>query len=175
MKWEDYNILYDRFKPEQDRAEFFWLVNEVEKINPHVIIEIGVRRGGSLKFWEQVVQPGDLVIGVDINPQVEWETVFSHRKVVVIRGDSRQESTVKRVAETLGGKQADFLFIDGQHSYETCLSDFNKYSGFVRKGGIVGFHDLCSSFKYPKKVFDMLKGRKKEKLQGRGTGIWWKE
>ncbi|HVQ40327.1 MAG TPA: class I SAM-dependent methyltransferase, partial [Pyrinomonadaceae bacterium] len=35
----------------------------------------------------------------------------------------------------------DFLFIDGDHSYEGCLRDWREWSPFVNLGGIVAFHD----------------------------------
>jgi predicted O-methyltransferase YrrM len=42
----------------------------------------------------------------------------------------------------LDNKTIDFLFIDGDHSYKAVKSDFENYSKFVRKGGIVAFHDI---------------------------------
>ncbi len=38
----------------------------------------------------------------------------------------------------------DFLFIDGDHSYNAVRTDFSIYYPFVRSGGIVGFHDTKS-------------------------------
>jgi predicted O-methyltransferase YrrM len=35
----------------------------------------------------------------------------------------------------------DFLFIDGDHSYEACMRDWQEWSRFVEAGGIVAFHD----------------------------------
>jgi predicted O-methyltransferase YrrM len=35
----------------------------------------------------------------------------------------------------------DFLFIDGDHSYEGCLNDIRSWIGKVRPGGTVAFHD----------------------------------
>lgn len=35
----------------------------------------------------------------------------------------------------------DFLFIDGDHSYEGCLRDWQEWSPFVVKDGFVAFHD----------------------------------
>ena len=37
--------------------------------------------------------------------------------------------------------QIDFLFIDGDHSYNACLKDWQEWSVFVKKGGILAFHD----------------------------------
>jgi hypothetical protein len=35
----------------------------------------------------------------------------------------------------------DFLFIDADHSYKGVSTDWNDWGVFVRKGGIIAFHD----------------------------------
>jgi predicted O-methyltransferase YrrM len=42
----------------------------------------------------------------------------------------------------LAGREIDFLFIDGDHTYEGVKSDFEMYSPLVRAGGLVAFHDI---------------------------------
>ena len=39
-------------------------------------------------------------------------------------------------------KTIDFVFIDGDHTYEGVKSDFLNYGPLVRPGGIIGFHDI---------------------------------
>ncbi len=39
----------------------------------------------------------------------------------------------------------DFLFIDGDHTYEGVKQDFEMYEKFVKKGGIIAFHDIIIS------------------------------
>lgn len=39
----------------------------------------------------------------------------------------------------------DFLFIDGDHSYEGVKEDFEKYSPYVKTGGSIVFHDINDS------------------------------
>lgn len=36
----------------------------------------------------------------------------------------------------------DFVFIDADHSYETCRADIDKWSPKVRKGGLISGHDI---------------------------------
>lgn len=38
-------------------------------------------------------------------------------------------------------KQIDFLFIDGDHSYESCKNDWDLYGPLLKNGAIVAFHD----------------------------------
>jgi hypothetical protein len=37
----------------------------------------------------------------------------------------------------------DFLFIDGDHSYEGCKSDFDAWAPRVKEGGLILFHDVA--------------------------------
>ncbi len=191
MDRERFERLFASVRIDQGPEEFFWLVNHVETLSPNVIIEIGIQHGGSLKFWEQLVPVGGAVIGVDTNPLIEWDITSSDRNIIMIKGDTTDEETVREVIEKLAlismaesiiyqrkvleYKQADFLYIDGDHKFETVKNDFDNYAPYVRSGGLVGFHDLYTDHGNPKKVFDALKGRKEERhLKGQGTGIWWK-
>lgn len=44
--------------------------------------------------------------------------------------------------------ELDALFIDGDHLYEGVKSDFDKFSPFVKKGGIIIFHDATVDADY---------------------------
>ncbi len=38
----------------------------------------------------------------------------------------------------------DFVFIDGDHSYDACKADLLAWSPFVKRGGVIAFHDFGS-------------------------------
>lgn len=38
----------------------------------------------------------------------------------------------------------DFIFIDGDHSYEACKADIRAWAPFVKRGGVIAFHDFGS-------------------------------
>jgi predicted O-methyltransferase YrrM len=46
-------------------------------------------------------------------------------------------------AKKWGGENdgIDFLFIDGGHTYEACLADYEAWREFVKPGGWIAFHD----------------------------------
>jgi predicted O-methyltransferase YrrM len=46
------------------------------------------------------------------------------------------------VKKILEGRKLDFLFIDGDHTYEGVKGDFKMYFPLVRKDGIIAFHDI---------------------------------
>ena len=60
----------------------------------------------------------------------------------LVRKDSHQEGTLEDLKNILGNEKIDFLFIDGDHSYNGVKKDFEMYSPLVSKDGIIGFHDI---------------------------------
>ena len=38
----------------------------------------------------------------------------------------------------------DFIFIDGDHSYDACKADIRAWAPFVKRGGVIAFHDFGS-------------------------------
>ena len=38
----------------------------------------------------------------------------------------------------------DFIFIDGDHSYDACRADIAAWTPFVKRGGVIAFHDFGS-------------------------------
>ena len=54
-----------------------------------------------------------------------------------------------RVAEEEGWGLVDFVFIDGDHSYEGIKADWLAWGGLVSEGGIIGLHDSRSTPRRP--------------------------
>ena len=89
-------------------------------------VELGV--GSS---WEQS-NAGLTVVTVDLLPN-------GFPNIPHIQGDSHDPSVVDRVLTTIGSPP-DIVFIDADHSYEGCRSDFNLWYPHARLA--VGFHDI---------------------------------
>ena len=66
-----------------------------------------------------------------------------------LRGSSHDPAIRDAFAKQLGDDKLDFLFIDGDHSYEGVKQDFEFYSPFVAPGGIVAFHDIVHRPRQP--------------------------
>jgi hypothetical protein len=49
---------------------------------------------------------------------------------------------LKDVEDIIGEELLDFLFIDGDHTYEGVKDDYEMYKHLVRPGGWIGFHDI---------------------------------
>lgn len=123
---------------QQDREELWELVRRVSSLCPRRILEIGCGGGGTLMMW-QVLAPE--VVCVDIQGLNGGRGFVSPSRlpyVEFIIGDSHDPAIVKKAEEFA---PYDFLFIDGDHSTEGALADFNMYSPLVRSGGLVAFHD----------------------------------
>lgn len=121
----------------QDGWEMWQMMRLVEEIKPKVIVEIGVDGGGSLESWQKAYNP-EVLIGIDINRRLELQ------RYDMIYSDSQSEETIEILKKKLDGKKIDFLFIDGDHHYEAVKKEFQLYSGLVKNGGIIGFHDTNS-------------------------------
>ena len=168
--------LFTKHRPVQNGQELRWLIRQVERTNPQTILEIGVERGGSFKIWEQVLPVGGRLIGVDIqHVQTEIDISKSDRNVILLVLDSHNPQTVDVVKQELNGRPVDFLYIDGDHSYDGCKSDFEMFSPLVRQGGLVGFHDVGTEVNNVGRFFKELQGEKEQvNLNGQGCGVWWK-
>lgn len=69
----------------------------------------------------------------------------SNQNIELLRIDSHNPATLELVKKHLGNRMIDVLFIDGDHTYEGVKQDFEMYSGLVKKGGIIAFHDIVDS------------------------------
>jgi len=141
MKKEIFEKLFKEYDPLQRKEELYQLVNLIEFFKPRIILEIGVHKGGSLKFWETILPKNGLVIGINLQDVVKWDYRKS-KKVEMIEGNSHDLKTLRKVKKILGERKVDFLFIDASHHYKNAKLDFEMYSPLVRERGIIVFHDI---------------------------------
>ena len=103
-----------------------------------VIVEIGSRQGASMAIFGLTSDESVRVYCIDI--EIVRELPINIKKyglsgkVAILPGDSADVSKRWKLP-------IDFLFIDGGHSYENEMSDSEKWAPFVKKGGIVAWHD----------------------------------
>jgi len=178
---------YRTIAPQQNQEEFLALAQRVEALAPKVVLEIGTYRGGSLYAWCQMAAEDATIISLDLpennlgylNKRKKLYELFAKPKQSMhfLKCDSHAQSSLDSVKEILQGKEVDFLFIDGDHSYEGVKSDFEDYSRLVCKEGLIALHDVadCENVirfwkelesQYPT---EMLKGSSlREKILGIG-------
>ena len=64
---------------------------------------------------------------------------------MLIRADSHAAASRERVVRALAGRPLDFLFIDGDHTYEGARLDYELYASLVRPGGLIALHDIANN------------------------------
>jgi predicted O-methyltransferase YrrM len=138
----------------QIKEEFIELLKIFKEKKPKYILEIGTANGGTLFNFCKIAPDDATIISVDLpegpfgGGYPEWKIPIyqafkkENQKLYLLRKDSHQKETLDEVLKILNGNQLDFLFIDGDHSYEGVKKDFEMYSPLVRKGGIIAFHDI---------------------------------
>jgi predicted O-methyltransferase YrrM len=77
----------------------------------------------------------------------------------------------------LGDTPVDFLFIDGDHTYEGVKKDYEMYSPLVKKGGLIAFHDICYHAQEPRCQVDKFwkevkKGKKATEIIDNTDKAW---
>ena len=142
-----------RTSPRQIREEMVALLERLAVTRPHTVVELGTFRGGTLFLFTRVAAAGATLVTVDMDagqfggayPRT-WAPLlrsFAREKQTIhlVRGDSHSPSTRAWVSSLLK-QPVDFLFIDGDHTYEGVRADFEMYSPLVRGGGLIALHDI---------------------------------
>lgn len=143
----------------QDASEFTLLLEEYIALRATCFMEIGSMYGWSLQHFIHYGEEGSTAIVVDLpmgpgdwryaqqtfnvlNVWPQWAAA-KNCDLCVIQENSHHHATRRKVEEHLAGRQFDFLFIDGDHRYESIRSDYEMYSPFVRAGGMIALHDIA--------------------------------
>ena len=158
-------------QPIQVEEELVKLVEDVTRLQPATVLEIGTSMGGTLYLWTRLARPDALIISVDL-PGGKFGGGYSplrtplyqrfareQQQLHLLRASSHDESTIAEVRRLLGARSVDFLFIDGDHTYEGVKQDWEMYSPLVRQGGLVAFHDIAGNYDTTqvKRLWDVIK------------------
>lgn len=117
-------------------------------------IEVGVQEGANALIINQILKPKELLL-IDI-----WEdAVFSVTEIYkketyeIVKDRFKSFGNIKLLKGKsqdllLTSKESafDFIYIDGDHSTETCKQDIVNALRLVKDGGIVGGHDYGSQY-----------------------------
>jgi predicted O-methyltransferase YrrM len=163
----------DVFALNQIPEEILALVRLLQQARPRVVGEIGTFRCGNLFLLRHAVTSIETLIGIDRvlrQKELLHRLNTSHSRCHLVEGQSRARSTISSVSEGLGGGKFDFLFIDGDHTYEGVKADFLKFREFVREGGLIAFHDIV-----PDLTTRMKSKKRLSKCYAGGVPIFWSE
>lgn len=109
------------------------------KVQPDLIIETGIARGGSLIFSASILQliGKGSVIGIDIDIRkhnriaIEKHSMF--KRIKMIEGSSIDEKIIKKVNQLAKNKKQILVILDSSHSHNHVLKELELYSPFVTK------------------------------------------
>lgn len=155
----------------QHRDELEDFVSFLRASEPESALEIGTFQGGTLWVWARAL--GNLRYIACVDKPVWNEMIHQRRRelfptfsedvqIDVHFGDSHAEGTYEEVASAVG-EDVDFLFIDGDHSYEGVSQDFETYRRLVGDTGIIAFHDIKQHAEDPREKARRL--RRNENLR----------
>lgn len=104
-------------------------------------LEIGVHRNGENSSTHTIIKNMDsdgIYLGVDINDK----TFLNNPSMGIhtIQANSSDYEQIVSKLDSLGVKELDFIFIDGDHSINQVLRDW-EYTKILSEHGVVAFHD----------------------------------
>lgn len=144
---------YDNISPIQHPVELRRVAEVVADLDPDTIVEIGTDRGGTLYVWSRCTDPDSIVsIDTDFSILSGSSLLYENRKAFMSNFDDTQfqflernsqcEATANAVIESADSSGIDFIFIDGDHTYEGVKRDFELYEAMVNQGGMIALHDI---------------------------------
>jgi predicted O-methyltransferase YrrM len=154
----------------QLREEIRGLAELVDDKEPETVLEIGTLRGGTFYVWCRYLDSAEHLVSLDL-PGRELKSrrddvireFAPSKEIDLIRGNSHEDEIFEEATELVD--DVDFLFIDGDHTYEGAKEDFETYSSLVSDGGTVAFHDIVphadtrKECKRRKRKFDGIEDR----------------
>lgn len=140
---------------------------------PHSIVEIGSYHGKSTVVFGTIIKaisPGGRIYAIDTHDgklgaidkglQSFPPSFESFKKNLVKENLTDVVEVIKDRSENVDLKiPISVLFIDGFHDYTSVANDFAHFSGDLRKGGYVAFHDYADYFPGVKLFVDELLNR----------------
>jgi predicted O-methyltransferase YrrM len=132
------------------------LIGLVRNRKLKTVVEIGTARGGTFYIWCKLAGPDATIVSIDlpggpfrgshVHREADVQTLLAYRRpdqvLHFLRTDSHSPATLEQLVQILSSRAVDFLFIDGDHTYEGVKQDFDFYSPLVAPHGLIAFHDI---------------------------------
>lgn len=134
---------YNLYHKEVTHCNRYHLLEQFNKVrdNCKAILEIGIGRNAEESFayvFFKNKKKDTVYIGLDLEDRTFLND--NDKNIYTILGNSSNYEENLRKFKDLGVDKFDFIFIDGWHSINQVLADW-EYTNLLADGGIVGFHD----------------------------------
>jgi SAM-dependent methyltransferase len=110
------------------------------RLEPVTLLEIGVRRGASVRMWRDYF-PNGRIFGVDIIPDAK---VHAGDRLEILIGDQRDREFLARVKAATG--RLDIIVDDGSHRYADQKATLTELWPHLKPGGIYILEDTHTSY-----------------------------
>lgn len=149
LSYQNAQLIKSQMSGSTMHQHYFILENLANSIDKDELnyLEIGIYEGGSLCFMMQNKKIRN-VVGIDpfyfpgqldnLNKNLDKFNLHQ-TNVKIIEKYSTDESAVTDLTSFIDG--VDVLFIDGDHTHNGVIYDFETYHRFVNKGGYIVFDD----------------------------------
>lgn len=140
--------------PLQRQREMALMMQAARAIEPRVVLEIGSDKGGGFYHWIKGQPSVKRAFAIEVRG-VPWgdnfRKAFPEIEFHFYAASSYAQATVDEVRRDLGSDAFDCIFIDGDKA--RIGSDFDIYSGMVRRGGLIFIHDILDNHVEPSRFF----------------------
>ena len=139
------NIKYPKEVTDCNRYHLLEQFNKVRD-NCKAILEIGIGRNADESFayvFFRNKKQDTVYIGLDIDDRSFLRS--DENNIHTIQNNSSYYYENVNIFKAIGVEKFDFIFIDGWHSVNQVLRDW-EYTRLLNPGGIVGFHDTTCHF-----------------------------
>ena len=142
---------YAGIAPNQNREEILGLLGILREMQPERLCEIGSADGGTLFLLSRIAHPNARMLSIDLNNNATRSESFRllvqpGQQLSCVQGDSHEQEIFQKFHKWIGDDKLDFLFIDGDHTYEGVACDHRMYGPYVKPGGFVAFHDIAPDY-----------------------------
>jgi predicted O-methyltransferase YrrM len=117
-------------------ADVCQFIGSLIKMNGYKnVLEIGVFEGETSVKMIEALPIGGKYTGIDINDYRKLDFNKAGKGWNFILGESIN------VLKTMPENHFDFIFVDGDHSWENILPEFKEIERVIKPGGVIAYHD----------------------------------